>query len=96
MDVKSVAVPASASASAPLDIDVEVTVGGCNSFKRFEANRTVSRLTLRALGNRTLNVPCPAYIGWEHHIYTDPGSPTRTGPFEVIVNGTSWGTVRVH
>ncbi len=95
MEVMSVGFPARTTTDAPLDVDVEVTVGGCCRFGRFEATRTAARLTLRAIGTRTLNVPCLADIGWEHRIYTDPGTPARTNPFEVVVNGTSYGMVAV-
>ncbi|PNY82496.1 hypothetical protein [Deinococcus koreensis] len=97
MEVRSVEIPAGTPANAPLDVVVEVTVGGCTSFKRFEAQRTASMLRLRAIGNQVFEpgTVCPAYLGWTKHTYTDPGTPTRTGPFEVVVNGKSWGTVVV-
>lgn len=98
MTVKSVEFPAQAQPTAPLDVVVEVEVGGCNTFKRLElVSRTSSQLKLRAVGTRPegQNVVCPAYLRWQKVTYTDPGTPPRTNPFEVVVNGTSWGTVAI-
>ncbi|THF88139.1 hypothetical protein E7T09_02675 [Deinococcus sp. KSM4-11] len=97
MEIKSVAFPASVAATAPLAVLVEVTVGGCQSFKRFEAERRAGVLQLRAIGSTQsgLKVACPAIIGWEKRTYTDPGTPARTDPFEIVVNGASYGTVSV-
>lgn len=97
MEVRSVEIPAGTPADAPLDVVVEVVVEGCNRFQRFVAQRSATQLSLRAIGT-TLSGPgvvCTADLGWEKRTYTDPGSPARTSPFEVVVNGKSWGTVVV-
>lgn len=97
MEVRSVELPTNATADAPLDVVVEVVVGGCNRFQRFVAQRSATQLSLRAIGT-TLSGPdvvCTSDIGWDKRPYTDPGTTTRTNPFEVVVNGKSWGTVVV-
>lgn len=97
LEVRSVEIPAGTPAEAPLDVVVEVVVGGCNRFQRFVAQRSATQLSLRAIGT-TLSGPgvvCAADLGWEKRTYTDPGIPTRTNPFEVVVNGKSWGTVQI-
>lgn len=97
LEADSVAFPATVGATDSLAVDVSVTLGGCQSFKRFEAQRTANTLSLRVVGQEPAGqkVACPAVIVQETHTYTDPGTPARTGPFEVIVNGTSWGEVEV-
>ncbi|MBB5375145.1 hypothetical protein HNQ07_000589 [Deinococcus metalli] len=98
MDVRSVKLPASVAATDPMDVVVEVTVGGCRRFDHVEGARTASHLTLLVYGRQPAGtgVPCTADIGWEKHTYTDPGTPARTAPFEVTVNGTGRGIVDVH
>lgn len=92
-----VQLPATVGATGPLAVAVSVTVGGCQGFKRFEARRTASALQLRVVGQRRVGagVACPANVAYETHTYTDPGTPGRTDPFEVSVNGKVAGQVRV-
>ncbi|WP_424951226.1 hypothetical protein [Deinococcus sp.] len=40
-------------------------------------------------------VPCPAVYIYVQKTYSDPGSPPRAEPFEVFVNGRSYGTVAI-
>lgn len=98
LTIKSVELPASIAAEAPLNVVAEVEVGGCTKFKRFEVvSRTASTLKLRAIGSQTegKGIACPAYVGWKKEVYTDSATPARTHPFEVIINGISWGKVPV-
>lgn len=97
MEVRTVELPASTTPNAPLGIVVEVVVGGCRSFKRFDAQRSAGTLRLRAIGNEASQpgTVCTANLGWVKQTYTDPGTPARADLFEVVVNGTSYGTVAV-
>jgi len=39
-------------------------------------------------------LPCPPVYFYSKQTYTDPGTPPRTDPFEVFVNGQSYGSVK--
>ena len=95
LEPDSVQLPATVSATEPLPVAVAVTVGGCRGFKRFEAQRTANVLNLRVVGQESVGYgfACTADIRNETHTYTDPGTPARAHPFEVVVNGKSWGKV---
>ena len=98
LDVTRVVLPESTGASDDLPIVITVTVGGCLAFKGFAVQqRTASTLKLLAQGTSPSgkNVVCPAYIGFAEKTYSDPGTPPRTSPFEVFVNGQSYGSVSV-
>ncbi len=60
--------------------------------------RTSTELRLNATARYARldpNIAClPVYIE-KTLIYTDPGTPARTDPFEIIVNGKSYGTVTI-
>ncbi|EYB67636.1 hypothetical protein DEIPH_ctg033orf0047 [Deinococcus phoenicis] len=92
--VADVQFPASVGASETMN--VAVTVGlGCGRFDGFSAQRTASRLTLTTRGSVPVGVACSASVRNETRTYTDPGTPTRTGPFEIVVNGKTWGTTDI-
>ncbi|GAA5512131.1 hypothetical protein Dcar01_00845 [Deinococcus carri] len=92
--VADVQFPASVGATEVMN--VAVTVGlGCGSFDGFSAQRTASRLTLTTRGSVPVGVACSASVRNETKTYTDPGTPARVGPFEIVVNGKTWGTVSV-
>ena len=96
LDVTKVTLPASVSATAEMGIDLTASFGGCTTFQGIVAERTASTLKLTVQGSEPGGNPiCPAYIGYFDRTYTDPGSPPRTDPFEVYVNGKSYGTVAV-
>ena len=98
LDVTKVTLPASIGASADLPLTVTVTIGGCTTFKSLDVQqRTAGVLELLAQGTESTgkNVACPANIGYQDVAYTDPGTPARVSPFEVIVNGQSYGTVEI-
>ncbi len=99
LDVTNVTFPSSVGASQTLPIKVTVLVGDCLTFKGLEVQqRTSTALKLLAQGNlRTgKNVGCLAYAAYQDVIHTDAGPPARTSPFELFVNGKSYGTVSVN
>ena len=99
LDVTKVIFPSSVGASQTLPIKVTVLVGDCLTFKGFEVQqRTSTTLKLLAQGSlRTgKNVVCLAYAAYQDVTYTDAGPPARTSPFELFVNGKSYGTVSVN
>ncbi|WP_161881506.1 hypothetical protein [Deinococcus alpinitundrae] len=98
LTVTRVVVPQHVGASDDLPVVITVTLGGCQTFKGFAVQeRTASTLKLLAQGTSPSgkNVVCPAIIGSAEKTYIDPGSPARTSPFEVFVNGQSYGSVGV-
>lgn len=60
-------------------------------------SRDVINSTLKLQVNGTETIPCPAVpnASARDTTYTDAGSPARTGPFGVWVNGVRVGTVDV-
>ncbi|MDV6375548.1 hypothetical protein [Deinococcus arenicola] len=99
LDIRSVEFPPSVVADEPLNIIVEIGRACDRAFGQFRATRTATALDLQAF-TKTYAVsapvpPCPPVIILEKHTYTDHGTPTRTDPFEVIVNGKSYGTVNI-
>lgn len=83
-----------------MQVDVRVSMGSCEdtNHRLTLISRTAQGLTLKAEATRTRTRPgavCPAVYAETTLSYTDAGTPARTDPFEVIVNGKSWGKVRV-
>lgn len=99
LDVLNVTVPQTTSSVEPLR--VEVRAGNLDTCMGMDhrltlVSRTAQALTLRAEATRRFPaLPCPAVYLEGTLSYTDPGTPARTNPFEVIVNGKSWGRVEV-
>lgn len=60
-------------------------------------SRTGSQVQLAATEQvlQQRGVTCPPVYIERTLSYTDPGTPARNDPFEVIVNGKSWGKVHV-
>ncbi len=100
MYIQSVEFPASIAADAPLKIVVEIGRACDRAFGQFKATRTATALDLQAFTS-AYSVsempipPCPPVVILDKQTYTDPGTPARTDPFEVIVNGKSYGTVTI-
>ncbi|WP_034384251.1 hypothetical protein [Deinococcus sp. YIM 77859] len=92
--VADVQFPASVGATEAMNVTVTVSLG-CGSFDGFSAQRTASRLSLTTRGSSPVGVGCTASVRNETKVYTDPGTPARVGPFEIVVNGKTWGTVTV-
>lgn len=98
LDVVNVSLPATVSAAAPLRVDVRVGLGSCEDtdHRLTLISRTAQALTLKAEATKTRpGAVCPAVYAETTLSYTDPGTPARTDPFEIIVNGRSWGKVGV-
>ena len=89
--------PASVPAGAEIPITVTVTVWGCLNFQNFVAERTLSALKLNVYGLQAGSGAVCTQEGGRNieKTYTDPGSPPRSDPFEVFVNGKSYGTVAI-
>jgi hypothetical protein len=94
-----VTLPLTTQATAELPITVRVSEGGCLRFEKFEVTeRTPGLLRLHAISTEPLpesNVACTADARFPEKTYTDPGTVARTNPFEVVVNGRSYGTVKI-
>ena len=97
IDVLKVSLPTSVAASGVLRITVSVAQGGCQHFTNFKVvRRTPDRLELAVQGRPISgSVACPPVTGSVAETYSDPGSPTRTTPFEVFVNGQFHGSVGI-
>ncbi|WP_157465038.1 hypothetical protein [Deinococcus apachensis] len=98
LDVVNVSLPAAVSPAAPLQVDVRASIGSCEdtNHRLTLVSRTTQVLTLKAEATKTRpGAVCPAVYAETTLSYSDPGTPARTDPFEVIVNGKSWGKVRV-
>ncbi|BDP41494.1 hypothetical protein DAETH_14630 [Deinococcus aetherius] len=98
LGVVNVTLPATVSPTAPMQVDVRVGMGSCEdtNHRLTLVSRTAQTLTLKAEATKTnYGAVCPAVYTESTLSYTDPGTPTRTSPFEVIVNGKSWGKVEV-
>ncbi|AZI42928.1 hypothetical protein EHF33_09355 [Deinococcus psychrotolerans] len=101
LDVTKVAFTDRIGASEDLPIKVTVLVGDCLKFKSLEVQqRTKTSLKLLAQGSEKTgkNVVCLAYAAYQDVIYadTDTDNPARSNPFEVFVNGKSYGMVTVN
>lgn len=98
LDVTKVVLPESVGASAEMNMDVTVTEGCSETVPDIVVERTdhALRLTVQRTTTGPVNpAPCLPVIFFVTKSYTDPGTPTRTNPFEVFVNGKSYGVVAV-
>jgi hypothetical protein len=97
LGAEKVELVSSVKADAPLTVRVTYTIGGCERFKQFGTERTINALKLSVIGSRREGngVTCATGFATFSETYTDPGSPTRTNPFEVVVNGKSYGKISV-
>lgn len=97
LGVAGVNFPATISATDDLSVSIRYGVG-CGDFDQQVAkiSRTATDLRLNAtVKTRNVFLACPAVYIEKTLIYTDPGTPARTNPFEVVVNGKSYGTVTI-
>ena len=97
IDVLKVSLPTSVAASGVLRITVRVAQGGCLHFTNFKVGRrTPTRLELAVQGRPISgSVACPPVTGSVAETYSDPGTPARSDPFEVFVNGQLYGSVGI-
>ena len=98
LEVTKVVLPESVGASAEMKVNVTVVQGCYETVPDVVAQRTASvlRLTVQSTTTGPVNpAPCPPVVFFVTTSYTDSGSPPRTDPFEVFVNGKSYGTVVV-
>lgn len=96
--VVGVTLPATVAPSSPLVVTLRYSVGCGDSEEAVAlASRTTTRLVLSATARnqQSPGTACPAIYIERTLEYTDSGAPARTDPFEVIVNGKSWGTVAI-
>ena len=94
--ISKVTLPESVAADGTLKIAVNVELNGCITFQSFEVQqRTATSLKLLARANFPQGVTCPAVVIYEDQIYTDSATLPRTNPFEVFVNGQSYGTISI-
>lgn len=97
LKVARVEFPPTVAATESLTISVSYGVG-CGDFDQQIAtsSRTASELKLSAtVKTRNVFLACSAQYVERTLEYTDPGTPARTSPFEIIVNGKSWGKVEI-
>jgi hypothetical protein len=87
--------PASVAATGELKVSLQVIQGCAVLDSVVTLERTPNTLKLQVNGTET--VPCPAVPNAvaREITYTDAGSPARTGPFRVWVNGDRVGMVAV-
>jgi hypothetical protein len=96
LDVAKVTLPAGVSASAETGMDLSVSFGGGTTYTGIVAERRASTLKLTVQGSEPGGkAVCPAFTGYFDKTCADPGSPARTDPSEVFVNGRSYGTVAI-
>lgn len=99
MDIDRVEIPETVNAGDPLTVKVHYTVANCSvkDHTVYLASRTASTLTLSATMKKHngMFIACNTGVWPKELTYTDPGTPTRTNPFEVIINGKSWGKVKI-
>lgn len=98
LDVTEVVLPESVGAGAGMNVDATVVQGCDQMVPDIVAQRTTSALRLtvqRTVAVLVNPVTCPPVVFYVKTSYTDPGSPPRTNPFEVFVNGKSYGVVAI-
>ena len=88
LNVSRLDAPAKVAAAGPLDVVLIVSVGGCVSFDRIEAERSPSGATLTAWGfdsrKGNLNLPCPQNFENQPHFYRF--DPPFASTFDIYVN----------
>lgn len=99
LGVVDVDFPATISATDSLTLTLHYSETCVQSDERISVfSRTATELRLGATATYARQEPslaCPPVYIEKTLDYTDPGTPTRTNPFEIIVNGKSYGTVRI-
>ncbi len=98
LEVTKVVLPESVGASAEMNIDLTVGEGCSQTVPDVVAERTDHTLRLTVQRTTTVSadpVSCLPVYNFIQKTHTDPGTPPRTNPFEVFVNGKSYGTVLV-
>ncbi|RJF73233.1 hypothetical protein D3875_18415 [Deinococcus cavernae] len=97
LEVVAVTLPTTLAPGSDLSVTVKY-VENCTLLneKLLLVERRSSALKLAAVGTpKTPGGPCPAVYREQTLTYVDSGTVGRTTPFEVIVNGKSWGTIEV-
>ena len=98
LDVVRVLLPGSVGAGAEMKVNVTVTEGCSETVPDIVAERSASALRLtvqRTVTGNAASTPCLPVVFRVKATYTNPGSPLRTDPFEVFVNGESYGVVAI-
>lgn len=99
MDIDRVELPATVVANAPLSVKVHYTIANCSvrDHALGLVNRTADTLTLSATMKKHngMFMACGTGVWATELVYTDSGTQSRTDPFIVVINGKTWGTVRV-
>ena len=98
LDVTNVVLPESVGASAEMNVELTVGEGCSQTVPDVVAERTDHTLRLTVQRTTTVSaepVSCLPVYNSIQKTYTDPGTPPRTNPFEVFVNGKSYGVVAV-
>ncbi|WP_288433216.1 hypothetical protein [uncultured Deinococcus sp.] len=98
LGITGVRLPETVAPTAPLDVAIDLVHANCeySGERVILSSRTQNTLTLKTEVTRTQpGAVCNTGISYGTLTYTDPGTPARMGPFEVIVDGKSWGKVSV-
>ncbi|CAM3171873.1 Lipoprotein [Deinococcus saxicola] len=99
LGVVGVDFPATINASEPLKIAIRYSETCVQSDEKINLiSRTATELKLGATAQyyrQDPSIACPAVYIEKTLIYTDSAMPTRTNPFQIIVNGKSYGTVTI-
>ncbi len=99
LGVVGVDFPATISASDSLTLTLRYSETCVQSDKRINViSRTATELRLAATATYVRRDPplvCPGVYIEKTLEYIDPGTPARSTPFEVIVNGKSYGTMTI-
>lgn len=99
LSVSKVSFPSTVSPQEPLTVGVNIEVASCTQRDQQLTllERTPTRLSLSGTFRRTsgIGLACTAAVTERTLTYTDAGTPPRTGPFEIVVNGKSWGKVNI-
>lgn len=98
LDVTKVVLPESVGAGAEMNVDVTVVEQCTETVPDVVAQRTASAIRLmvqRTTAEFVNPVTCPPEAFYVKRSYTDPGTSLRTNPFEVFVNGKSYGVIAI-